>query len=90
LSTRVFDVDAAVGLKRIQTHRQNEINRLDVEALSFHHRVQAAYLQLLADHPNRIKRVDASQPLDTVVQQALDIMTKQLPTYLRAEGKSKR
>ncbi|WP_318767081.1 dTMP kinase [Lactiplantibacillus carotarum] len=87
--TLYFDVDAAVGLERIQTHRQDEINRLDVEALSFHHKVQAAYLRLLADHPDRIKRVDASQPLDQVVQQSLQIMTVQLPTYLGTEGKSK-
>jgi dTMP kinase len=87
--TLYFDVDAAVGLKRIQTHRQDEINRLDVEALSFHHRVQAAYLQLLAQFPARIKRVDASQPLDTVVAQSLAILTTQLPTYFKAEGKSK-
>ena len=87
--TLYFDVDAAVGLERIQTHRQDEINRLDVEALSFHHKVQAAYLRLLADHPDRIKRVDASQPLDQVVQQSLQIMTAQLPTYLGTEGKSK-
>lgn len=81
-----FDVDAAVGLNRIQKHRQNEINRLDVEALSFHHRVQAAYLKLLAEHPDRIKRVDASQPLDQVVAQALQIMAAQLPTYLAPKG----
>ncbi|MFB9768310.1 dTMP kinase [Lactiplantibacillus modestisalitolerans] len=86
--TLYFDVDAAVGLKRIQTHRQNEINRLDVEALSFHHKVQAAYLRLLAANPERIKRVDASQPLEAVVSEALQIMTAQLPTYLTTEGKS--
>ncbi|AVK62537.1 dTMP kinase [Lactobacillus sp. CBA3606] len=87
--TLYFDVDAAVGLQRIQTHRQNEINRLDVEALSFHQRVQAAYLQLLAQYPARIKRVDASQPLAQVVTQALQIMTTQLPQYFTTEGKSK-
>ncbi|WP_047998952.1 dTMP kinase [Lactiplantibacillus herbarum] len=86
--TLYFDVDAAVGLERIQTHRQDEINRLDVEALSFHHRVQAAYLQLLADNPDRIKRVDASQPLDQVVTQALQIMKTLLPTYLATEGEA--
>jgi dTMP kinase len=84
--TLYFDVDAAVGLNRIQQHRQNEINRLDVEALSFHHRVQAAYLRLLADHPDRIKRVDASQPLDQVVTQALEIMASQLPAYVASKG----
>ncbi|MFC6180380.1 dTMP kinase [Lactiplantibacillus daowaiensis] len=87
--TLYFDVDAAVGLQRIQTHRQNEINRLDVEALSFHHRVQAAYLALLKQHPERIKRVDASQPLAQVVTQSLAIMQTQLPQYFTTEGKSK-
>ncbi|MFC0423901.1 dTMP kinase [Lactiplantibacillus plajomi] len=88
--TLYFDVDAEVGLQRIQTHRQDEINRLDVEALSFHHRVQAAYLKLLADHPDRIKRVDASQTPQRVVETALEILTTALPTYLGTEGESKR
>ncbi|VDG17981.1 dTMP kinase [Lactobacillus sp.] [Lactiplantibacillus mudanjiangensis] len=87
--TLYFDVDAAVGLKRIQTHRQDEINRLDVEALSFHHRVQAAYLRLLAANPDRIKRVDASQSLDQVVAQGLAIIQTKLPQYFTTEGKSK-
>jgi len=86
--TLYFDVAAEVGLQRIQTHRQNEINRLDVEALSFHHRVQAAYLRLLAAYPERIKRLDASQPLDQVVAQAIAVMTTQLPQYFATEGKS--
>lgn len=88
--TLYFDVDAEIGLQRIQTHRQDEINRLDVEALSFHHRVQAAYLKLLADHPDRIKRVDASQTPQRVVETALEILTTALPTYLGTEGESKR
>ncbi|ETY75238.1 dTMP kinase [Lactiplantibacillus fabifermentans] len=86
--TLYFDVDAEVGLQRIQTHRQDEINRLDVEALSFHHKVQAAYLKLLAQYPDRIKRLDASQPLEQVVTQALQVLTTTLPQYLATEGKS--
>nr|WP_318531007.1 dTMP kinase [Levilactobacillus fujinensis] len=70
--TIYFDVPAAVGLKRIQAHRQpDKVDRLDVEQEAFHDRVRAAYLRLQAAHPERIKLIDATQAPDQVVAQAL-------------------
>ncbi|KRK90691.1 thymidylate kinase [Levilactobacillus koreensis JCM 16448] len=80
--TIYFDVPAAVGLKRIQAHRDpNKVDRLDVEQETFHDRVRAAYLRLQAAHPERIKLIDATQEPDQVVAQALVLIKQTAQRY---------
>ncbi|MFC5189262.1 dTMP kinase [Pediococcus cellicola] len=66
--TIYFDVPSEVGLQRIMTHRTDEINRLDVEQLSFHQRVRKSYLEIAKAQPQRIKVIDATKSKDQVVQ----------------------
>ncbi|MBX4173058.1 dTMP kinase [Weissella viridescens] len=73
-ATIYLDLAPEVGLARIQATRQDEINRLDVEALAFHQRVSAAYHDLIAADPDRFWVIDASQPLEKVVADAWDAM----------------
>lgn len=73
-ATIYLDLAPEVGLARIQATRQDEINRLDVEALAFHQRVSAAYHDLIAADPDRFWVIDASQPLEQVVADAWDAM----------------
>jgi dTMP kinase len=67
--TLVFDVPVAIGLRRRRAHR--EVNRLDMESLSFHERVRKGFLRLARQEPRRIKIVRAAgaqaQISDTVV-----------------------
>jgi dTMP kinase len=72
-----LDIRPEIGLQRIQEHRQDEINRLDVEALSFHKRVADAYHQLAAQSPERFLIIDAEQDLATVIS---DTWTALMPT----------
>lgn len=65
--TIYLDIESELGLKRIAEHRADEVNRLDKEKLSFHRQVRQAYLNLADQYPERIKKIDASQPLDKVV-----------------------
>lgn len=67
-ATIYLDLDPAVGLARIQSTRQDEVNRLDVETITFHERVTAAYRELVAANPQRFHVIDASQPLDDVIE----------------------
>lgn len=67
--TIYLDVESEVGLTRIAKHRANQVNRLDKEKLAFHRKVRQSYLRLQKEHPNRIKLIDASQPLDNVIKQ---------------------
>lgn len=80
--TIYLDLPVEVGLARIEAHRSYKVDRLDRETLDFHQRVRETYLNLLKRFPERIKKIDASQDLEDVIED-----TKQLlDTVL--EGKS--
>lgn len=73
--TLYLDVDPEVGLERIRAHGSREINRLDLESLSFHRKVREGYLKVIEMFPDRIVRIDANEELDAVfeaVKRALD------------------
>lgn len=64
-----LDIDAAVGLRRKALHATDDAsqwNRMEQEALAYHQRVRAGYLQLAAAEPGRWLLVDASQAVDAV------------------------
>jgi len=63
--TVYLDVAPEVGLRRRQKSGE-ALNRLDLEALDFHRRVQAGYLDLISAEPNRWRAVDASGSIETV------------------------
>lgn len=73
--TLYFDVPSEVGLARIKAHRET-VDRLDAETLAFHQRVRAAYLRLLARFPERIIKIDATQPLDQVIEETLTTLNR--------------
>lgn len=65
--TIYLDIESEIGLRRIAEHRSNQVNRLDKEKLAFHQTVRQSYLRLYHQHPERIKLIDASQPLEKVI-----------------------
>jgi dTMP kinase len=69
--TLFFDVDPEVGLGRAQRIKQPD--RFESEALSFYHCVRAAYLRRAAEHPDRIRRIDANRSPDAV-QRDLEVI----------------
>jgi len=79
--TLYFDIDPKEGLARIQSNQEREVNRLDMEKLSFHEKVREGYLMLVDRFPERIKVVDASASIDKVLEKAfttiLDYAKKQ-------------
>lgn len=64
--TIYFDVAPEVGLARIQANRADEINRLDAEGLAFHKKVQEGYKLAIQRYPERIRVIDAGQPIEKV------------------------
>ena len=72
--TLYFDLDPEVGLARIQSNEEREVNRLDLEKLSFHEKVREGYLMLVDRFPERIKLVDASAGVEEVLADALMII----------------
>ncbi len=64
--TVLFDIDPVLGLERINRNKDREVNRLDMEKISFHNQVRSGYLELSRRFPERYFVVDASRPLEEV------------------------
>ncbi|OMP66856.1 dTMP kinase [Domibacillus epiphyticus] len=77
--TLLFDVRPEVGLQRIHQHDGREVNRLDLEGLSFHEKVREGYLLLAKQEAKRIIVIDAEQDEESVFQQAIKKIEKVLP-----------
>ena len=60
-----LDIPPETGLERRQRGGE-EWNRLDAEALEFHRRVRAGYLELIDRKPERWEVVDATRPVEEV------------------------
>ena len=63
--TLYLDVTPEVGLKRARA--RGDLDRIEQESFNFFNRTRARYLELAAQDPS-IRTVDATQPLDTVMQ----------------------
>lgn len=59
--TLYLDVTPEVGLDRIKKSKDREVNRLDLEAIDFHHKVHEGYKQLLSRFPDRITTINAER-----------------------------
>jgi dTMP kinase len=62
--TILLDAPIELGLQRVAL--RGDQNRFDAEKVAFFERVQQGYLHQAESFPDRIKRVDASQSIDTV------------------------
>ncbi|KMY82448.1 thymidylate kinase [Leuconostoc mesenteroides subsp. dextranicum] len=65
--TIYLDVPVEIGLARVNENRQGKVDRLDKESISFHQKVRETYLKLQSEFSDRIKIVDATQPLNKVI-----------------------
>lgn len=66
--TLLFDIPPELGLQRIAANANREINRLDLEQLSFHQKVRDTYLALAKRFKDRFIVIDASLPLANVIE----------------------
>ncbi|TXK89526.1 dTMP kinase, partial [Parageobacillus sp. SY1] len=72
------DIDPKIGLERIQKNKQREINRLDMESLSFHYKVREGYLKIAERFSDRIIVIDASKPVDEVFAMTIAAVMDQI------------
>lgn len=70
--TIFFDIDPREGLARIAANANREVNRLDVEKITFHDTVRKAFKELEREFPTRIVEIDASKTPDEVYEEAMD------------------
>mgnify|MGYP003546863576 FL=1 len=76
--TIFFDIQPEDGLARIAAAAERETNRLDVEGLAFHHKVYEGYQRVVKENPQRVRVVNANQPLEQVVADVWDILSEVL------------
>lgn len=76
--TIYLDVPSELGLARVTANRKGKIDRLDKESLAFHQKVRQTYLKLQSEFSDRIKIVDATQPLDKVVHDTGELINQVL------------
>lgn len=72
--TLLFDIDPKIGLERINANKLREVNRLDLEQLEFHTLVREGFLIIQSREPNRVKKVDASQSIENVFNDAYKLI----------------
>lgn len=76
--TLLFDVEPEIGLNRIASNKGREVNRLDLEKLSFHHKVRDAFLSLAKRFTDRFAIIDASKPLNEVIETTYKVVKNKL------------
>lgn len=70
--TLLFDLDPRVGLRRIHSNDEREINRLDLESIEFHEKVAEAYHILAQNYDESTIIIDASKSLEEVKDQVIN------------------
>ena len=68
--TLLFDIEPELGLARIAANANREVNRLDLEKIEFHRGVRSTFHEIAKRYPERFVVIDASQPLEAVVEEA--------------------
>ena len=76
--TLLFDNKPEIGLARINSNANREVNRLDLEKIDFHNKVRESFLALAKRFPNRYVIIDASQDRDTVAKNTLEAILARL------------
>jgi dTMP kinase len=75
--TILLDLDVESGLARRRANEE-EMNRLDLEQVSFHQRVRAGYHELMSSEPERWVVVDADRPFAVIQQELQAILLSRL------------
>ena len=76
--TLLFDLAPETGLERIAENANREINRLDLEKLSFHTKVREAFHELAKRFASRYVIIDASRSIEEVEQAAYQAIKERL------------
>ena len=76
--TLLFDIKPEVGLARIASNADREVNRLDLEKLDFHNKVRDTFLMLAKRYPDRYVIIDASLSREEVAKATLEAILSRL------------
>lgn len=72
--TFVFDIDTETAMERVGKNK----DRMESAGIEFHKKVRSGYLQLAQKDPQRIKVINASDTIETIHQNVINIIRKLL------------
>ena len=70
----LFDLEPKIGLERISTSGEREINRLDLEKIDFHEKVREGYNKVYKENRDRIVKINAAQSKEGVLKEKKKIL----------------
>ena len=76
--TIYFDISPEVGIQRINSNKNREVNRLDLEKMAFHSKVRNGYIEVAERFPERIKKIDARLSVEEVYRSAMELIYQEL------------
>lgn len=76
--TIYLSLDPEAGIERIEANPNREVNRLDLEKISFHELVHKGFEELTKENPHRIVKIDASQRVEKVIETCWEAVEKRL------------
>ena len=79
----LFDLDPKIGLERINSNEQREINRLDLVKKDFHERVRFGYNIVYEKNKDRIIKIDAEQSKENVIKKIKEILRPKIWTNIK-------
>lgn len=76
--TIFFNVSPEIGLSRVSQDKKRVADRLDNESENFHDKVYETFLELTKKYKDRIVVIDASKPLNEVIENTYKILKEKL------------
>ncbi|BAZ11290.1 thymidylate kinase [Calothrix sp. NIES-4071] len=73
-----FDIDVETGLAR-KRRSAYVADRIELELIDFHHRVQQGYTILASMYPEKIVKINANQDINTIQSQIQQVCIQRLP-----------
>jgi dTMP kinase len=64
--TLLIDLPVEIGLERAR--QRGRADRMEAQAIAFHQRVRAGFLERARREPQRIKIIDGDQPIETIAE----------------------
>lgn len=77
----LFDLEPKIGLERISTSGEREINRLDLEKIDFHEKVREGYNKVYKENRHRIVKINAEQSKENVLKEIKKILENKFFSY---------
>lgn len=85
--TIYMDVTPETGLSRISQASEREINRLDLEQMSFHEKVREGYHLLMKKFPERMVSINAELSPEQVYHDVLNVIEERFAGFFATDVK---